>query len=64
MNTKEFPVLIGMYKVDAYKILGQRKIAYRISEEDGTRFKISGGFKPDRINLCIKNGIITNYSFY
>lgn len=63
-SNRRFPVLIGLYKTDAYKILAEFRVPYRISEEDGTCFRGTGNFDAKRINLVIKNGIIENYTFY
>lgn len=64
MNRREFPVLIGLFKTDAFKILGEFKISYRISEEDGVHYRMSADINSARINLVIKNGVVEYYKFY
>lgn len=64
-NFEDFPVLVGMHKSDVFKILAKRGIFYRISEEDGKRYNFSvDKFNSSRVNICIKDGIITQYTFY
>lgn len=65
---KQFPrpvVLIGLHKNDVYKIVGHEfGMTYRIAVEDGKQYTKSSDFKPDRVNLYITDGIVTDYKFY
>lgn len=67
MNTqREFPVLIGIHKSDAYKIIVEFNKPYRLIEEDGRRFYTPSSEKlnVDRVNLYIKDGIVVDYKFF
>lgn len=61
---KYFPVLIGMHKTDALRIMKELNIIFRISEEDGIFYKMGTGFVQDRVNLNIQDNVITDYRFY
>lgn len=61
---KDFPVLIGMHKADAFRIMKELNINFRISEEDEVFYKMGHGFIANRVNLNIKNNVITSYRFY
>jgi len=64
MNKKPFPVLVGLSKADAFRILGKYRTPYRITVEDGTHYLMSKDIRSDRVNLTIHNNIITAYEFY
>lgn len=53
-----------MHKADAFRILAEFHMMYRIAEEDGRTYKMSDSFKADRVNLFIENNIVAGYRFY
>ena len=59
-----FPVLIGLTKIDALQILSKLRLAYRIVIEDSRIYAIDSSVKQDRVNLVVKKGIIHSYTFY
>jgi hypothetical protein len=61
---KEFPVLLGVHKYDAFRILADFGHPYRIAEEDGKHYRMVDGFIGTRVNLSIKDGIVFDYKFY
>jgi len=65
IESREFPVLIGLHKNDAYKILADFRRDWRLVEDTGRVFYIPDGpHKPERINLYIQDDIIVGYKFF
>lgn len=58
------PVLTGLSKHDAIKIMAMFKMNYRISREDDKVYTLSTDFDKNRVNLIIKDNIITHYTFH
>lgn len=54
---------IGMTEEDAIGNLDALNWKYRISEKDEETFGMAPGFKNDRVNLKIKNNIVTDLYF-
>lgn len=61
---KDFPVLIGISKIDAIKIIALHKIPYRIHKEDRHIYLLSKDIVKNRVNLIIKDNIVVEYEFY
>jgi hypothetical protein len=59
-----FPVLIGLTKIDALQILSKLRLSYRIVIEDSKIYAIDNSVRQDRANLVVKKGIIHSYTFY
>ena len=66
IESREFPVLIGLHKNDVYKILAEFRKDWRLVEDTGRRFYIPSNelHKPERINLYIQDDIVVGYKFF
>jgi hypothetical protein len=58
------PVLYGVRKYDAIKILAELNISYRILREDNKIYDAGRSIKENRVNLFIKNGVVDSYGYY
>lgn len=51
--------LIGLSKDEAIAKLKKAKLPYRMRREDGNSFIGTADLRPERFNLYVENGIVT-----
>lgn len=55
--------IIGMSEGQASTFLTAEGIDYRIVERDGESFPVTMDYSPERANLTIQNGVVTEVQF-
>lgn len=62
MSTKELEnedVVVGMTEEEAHAIGSKHGFAVRAVNRDGVQFILSADFKPNRRNIVLKQGVVT-----
>ncbi|MEK7640657.1 MAG: hypothetical protein AAB389_01525 [Patescibacteria group bacterium] len=50
--------LIGMQEADAIAAIKAAGMRPRVTARDGENYMLTADYRTDRINLCIKNGMV------
>jgi len=59
----DYDVLIGMFMEEATKVLTNSRIPWRITASDNHPGMLTCDFNSVRVNLHVKNGIVTQVKF-
>lgn len=55
--------IVGKTEKEVYKFFKKLQVSWRLSKKDGVSFMLTRDYQPLRINLEIRDGIVTGYNY-
>lgn len=61
--SKYDPVFIGLLEEDAYKLIRNHRLSFRICAKNDKTFAITQDYVSNRVNLYITNGVVVDCKY-